>query len=83
MKSWEIKHLILLKVQNMADIIWLVRMVYKFFDKTSGSGVNNEIKQNQQLAEELHKTIIRKDKKEEFILHLKTILWVLIWLICN
>ena len=58
-------------------------MVYKFFDKTSGSGVNNEIKQNQQLAEELHKTIIRKDKKEEFILHLKTILWVLIWLICN
>ena len=67
----------------MADIIWLVRMVYKFFDKTSGSGVNNEIKQNQQLAEELHKTIIRKDKKEEFILHLKTILWVLIWLICN
>ena len=83
MKSWEIKHLILLKIQNMADIIWLVRMVYKFFDKTSGSGVNNEIKQNQQLAEELHKTIIRKDKKEEFILHLKTILWVLIWLICN
>ena len=67
----------------MADIIWLVRMVYKFFDKTSGSGVNNEIKQNQQLAEELHKTIIGKDKKEEFILHLKTILWVLIWLICN
>ena len=67
----------------MADIIWLARMVYKFFDKTSGSGVNNEIKQNQQLAEELHKTIIRKDKKEEFILHLKTILWVLIWLICN
>ena len=83
MKSWEIKHLILLKIQNMADIIWLVRMVYKFFDKTSGSGVNNEIKQNQQLAEELHKTIIRKDKKEESILHLKTILWVLIWLICN
>ena len=31
--------------------------IYKFFDKkTSGSGVNNEIKQNQQMAEELHKT---------------------------
>ena len=47
----------------MTDITWLACMVYKFFDKTSGSGVNNKVKQNQQLAEELHKTIIRKDKK--------------------
>ena len=48
-------------------------MVYKFFDKTSsGSGV--AILQNEQLAEELHKPIIKKFKKEEFILHLKTIL---------
>ena len=48
-------------------------MVYKFFDKksaslsdksVSGSGVaNNEIKQNLQLAEELHKPIIRNFKK--------------------
>ena len=39
----------------------LASMVYKFFDKKSaGSGVaNNEIKQNLQLAEELHKPIIR------------------------
>ena len=47
----------------------LASMVYKFFDKksaslsdksVSGSGVaNNEIKQNLQLAEELHKPIIR------------------------
>ena len=45
-------------------------MVYKFFDKkSSGSGRplssdslinNNEIKQNIQLADELHKPIIRK-----------------------
>ena len=44
-------------------------MVYKFFDKKSkGAGVNNKIKKNQrridlathQLAEELHKPIIRK-----------------------
>ena len=37
-------------------------MVYKFFDKKStGSGVaNNDIKQNLQLAKELHKPIIRK-----------------------
>ena len=48
----------------------LASMVYKFFDKNSasladksvsGSGVaNNEIKQNLQLAKELHKSIIRK-----------------------
>ena len=51
----------------------LASMVYKFFDKksaslsdksVSGSGVaNNEIKQNLQLAEELHKPIIRNFKK--------------------
>ena len=36
-------------------------MVYTFFDKkTSSSVANNEIKQNQQLAEELHKPMIRK-----------------------
>ena len=41
----------------------LASMVYKFFDKkTSGSGVNNEIKQKQQLAEELHKPSIKKSK---------------------
>ena len=39
-------------------------LVYKFFDKKSkGSGIKNEIKQNQQLANELHKPIIRKFKK--------------------
>ena len=42
-------------------------MVYKFFDKKSkGIGAaNNEIKQNLQLAEELHKPIIRKFKKRK------------------
>ena len=39
----------------------LPSMVYRFFDKKSkGNGVaNNEVKQNLQLAEELHKPIIR------------------------
>ena len=42
----------------------LASMVYKFFDKTaSGSGANNKIKQNEQLAEELHKPIIKRFKK--------------------
>ena len=36
-------------------------MVYKFLDKkTQGIGANNEIKQNEQLAEALQKPIIRK-----------------------
>ena len=56
----------------------LASMVYKYF-------VNNEIKQNDKLAEELHKPIIKKKKKfkRDFILHLKTIFRVLIWLIWN
>ena len=39
----------------------LPSMFYRFFDKKSkGNGVaNNEVKQNLQLAEELHKPIIR------------------------
>ena len=54
-------------------------MVYIFFDKKSeGCGVNNEIKQNEELAKELHKPIIKKLKKEKYILHLKTIFGVLI-----
>ena len=57
----------------------IASMVYKFFDKkTSGSGANDKIKQNQQLAEELHKPIIRKFQKRKYIHHLKTIFVVLI-----
>ena len=42
----------------------IASMVYKFFDKKSaGSGVaNDKIKQNLQLAKELHKLIIKKIK---------------------
>ena len=55
-------------------------MVYKFFDKKSeGSGVaNNEIKQNFQLAKELHKLFIRYFKKEQFIQDIEMIFGVLI-----
>ena len=58
-------------------------MVYKFVNKKStGRGAaNHEIKQNRrpsdsaalQLAEELHKPVIRKSKKEKSILDLKII----------
>ena len=53
-------------------------MVYKLFDKKSkGSGIKSM--SYQQLADELHKPIIRKlKKKEELILHLKIVFGVLI-----
>ena len=42
----------------------LAFIVYKFLDKKlSGSGMKNEIKQNQQLANELHQAIIKKIRK--------------------
>ena len=45
---------------------------YKFFDeKSSRSGVAKE--SNYQLANELHRQIIRKFKKRKFIHHLETI----------
>ena len=68
----------------------LASMVYKFFDskvaspdkKSVGSGekqINTKITpQNEQLAEELHKPIIRKFKKKKYIQHLKIIFGVLI-----
>ena len=44
----------------------LASMVYKFFDKkASGRGIENENMSDQQLAEELHKPIIRAFKKRK------------------
>ena len=44
----------------------LASMVYKFFDKKpKGADIKNKIKENQQLANELHKPIIRKFKKKK------------------
>ena len=41
-------------------------MVYKFFDKkSSGSGITNE--SNYQLANELHKPIIKKIQKKKSV----------------
>ena len=45
----------------------LASMFYKFFDKKSASGsdvANNEIKQNLQFAEEIHKPVITNFKKK-------------------
>ena len=57
----------------------LASMVNKFFDKkTKGSGVtlaNKFIPQNEQLAEELHKPIIRKFKKRKVYSAFKDHIW--------
>ena len=53
----------------------LASMVYNFFDKKSkGSGIKS-VSQNQQLAEELHKPIIRKFKKRKVHSAFKDIIW--------
>ena len=49
-------------------------IVYKFFDKkSSGSGVN--VTQNQQLANELHKPIIRKRNRRRVYSSFKDNIW--------
>ena len=51
-------------------------MVYKLFDKKSkGSSINNEINENQQLANELCKPIIRKFKKRKVYSSFKDNIW--------
>ena len=61
-KYYVIKHLILLKIQKYDGYQHgLALIVYKFFDKKiSGSSIKNENISNKELAEELHKPIIRK-----------------------
>ena len=52
-------------------------MVYKFFDKKSAcsSVANNKIKQNLQLAKELHKPIIRKFYKRKVYYGFRDNIW--------
>ena len=54
-------------------------MVHKFFDKkTKGSGAtlaNKSMPQNEQLAEELHKSIIRKFNKRKVYSAFKDNTW--------
>ena len=53
----------------------LASMVYKFFNKkSSGSGIKS-MQQNEQLAEELHKPIIRKSKKRKVYSSFKDNIW--------
>ena len=54
----------------------LASMVYKFFNKKSKeSSIKNEIKENQQLANELHKPIIRRFRKRKVYSSFKDNIW--------
>ena len=46
-------------------------MVYKFFDKKTGSGISV----NEQLAEELHKPIAKKFKRRKVYARFKDNIW--------
>ena len=51
-------------------------MVYTFVNKTfSGCGVESEIMPNQELAEAIHKLVIRKFEKYEKYLSFKGNIW--------
>ena len=54
----------------------LASMVYEFFDKKSkGSGVNMEVKHNEQIAKELHKPFIRNFTKRKVYSEFKDNIW--------
>ena len=60
-----IKHLILLKING--DLLqWLINFLIK---KTLGGTVKNENISNKELTEELQKTIIKKNSREEKYTH--------------
>ena len=50
-------------------------MIYKFFDKKSNESGIKSVSQNQQLAEEVHKPIIRNLKKESVHSAFKDNIW--------
>ena len=51
-------------------------MVYNFFDKKSqGSGINIPLEFNEQLANELHKPIIRNFKKRKMYSSFRDNIW--------
>ena len=49
----------------------LASMVYKFFDKKTGSGISV----NEQLAEELHKPVVQNFKRSKVFARFKDNIW--------
>ena len=50
----------------------LASLVYRFFDKKTGSGISV----NEQLAEELHKPVIKKFRRRKVYARFKENIWV-------
>ena len=62
----------------------LASLVHGFFDeRTSGCGIKNENISSKELAEELHKPIIRKFNKGKVHSPCIDNIWLLVLLICN
>ena len=61
----------------------LALVVHKFFDKTSQGSSLASNKENIQLADELHKPIIRKFKKRKVYSSFRDNIWGVDWLICS
>ena len=88
-----IKHLKLLKIQNIMNInVNLIRWFINFLIKNSNgsavtqvdkSVIKTEFMTKLQLAEELHNQLLEKLKNEKYTHLLKTTFWVLILQICN
>ena len=53
----------------------MASIVYKFFDKKTAGSCIKSIPKNEQLAEELHKPIIRKFKKRKVCSTFKDNIW--------
>ena len=53
-------------------LLWFINVFYK---KSLGSGVNNEIKQKEQLAKEFHKLITKNFKKRRVYSSFKDNIW--------
>ena len=70
-KYYVIKHLMLQKIQNMMDINlellhWFINFLIKSrANKFAGSGVKSEIMPYQELAKEIHKTIIKQFENQK------------------
>ena len=57
-------------IKRSCFYLWLINFLIKKKKNASGSGIKNEIKQNEQFAEELHKPIKNFQKKKSiFIIH--------------
>ena len=72
LKYYGIKHLILLKVWNMADVSvgllpeFIIFLIKKTSGATSGGGINDENMSDQQIPEELYKPIIGNLKNKKY-----------------